>query len=228
MSCLGILHANQGDDIARCRRVDFDTLVGMHLDQPANTFAFTCKGVQNGIALFEPARVNSSKGQSAKAVVHDFEGQSAQWLVCINNRECPSFHAIQINLWLRGHFCWVWQIINNAIQHHLDTLILERRTTESREELQRDGTLADAALELVDSGLLGFFKIGHHDVFVLLNGCLDQLFAVFSSEFQHVLWNVGDDIFRGIAGIVPDVGFHGDKINCTDEVFFLADWQYHD
>ena len=61
-------------------------------------------------------------------------------------------------------------------------LFLKAEPQKVGKEVQGDGALADAALEVVDRGLLGFFKIGHHDVLVLLHGGLDELFAVFGER----------------------------------------------
>ena len=76
-----VLQANRGADIARQNFVDVFALVGVHLEQTANTLAASAAGVEHRVARLELAGVDADKRQLAdKRVRHDLEGQRGKRL----------------------------------------------------------------------------------------------------------------------------------------------------
>lgn len=109
----------------------------------------------------------------------------------------------------------------------MKTFVFERRSAVGWEECQVDGALADTLLEGLDVWLYAF-EVGFHDFVVLFDSGLDHFSAVFLGFFEHVSGNFLNSEILRLAGIVPDVGFHGHEIDDTDEIGFRADRENHD
>ena len=209
MAGAGVLHSEQGHDVARLREFELLARVRVHLDDAADAL---------GLAR---------EGQGAIAVVHDFEGKGAQRLVRIDFCKPAGLMTFEIHLWLRLHFRGVRQIVNNCIKNVLYTLVFKCRSTVSREEVQVDGALANAALERVDVGLVAF-QIGLEQVVVLLDRGFDQLLTPFLDLVGHIGGDVGNLVRRRIVGIRPDPRLARQKVDNALELVFDTDWQHHD
>ena len=77
MTCLHIFHTNNSDNIARLCAIYLVALIGVHFHHATNTLGFAREGVKDGIALIYYAGIDTSKGECAKAVIHNFESQCA-------------------------------------------------------------------------------------------------------------------------------------------------------
>ncbi len=224
---LNVFESDDGNDVAGLCGVYFLTVVGVHFDHAADTLGLAGEGVEHGIALLDGARVNAGEGECAELVVHDFESEAAERCFRIDDGKLAGWCAFGVHFWEwldvgRGR-----QVIDDSVEHELEALVFERGTAVGREECEVDGALADALFDLLD-GRLGAFEVGFHDVVVLFDGGLDELSAVFLRFIDHVGRDFPDGEIFWLAGLVPDVGFHGEQIDHADEVTFRADWQDHD
>ena len=73
MTRLNVLHAYAGENIARLRPVNFVALIGVHFNHTADALSFSSRRVEDGVAFLNLSRVNADKGESTKAIIHNFE-----------------------------------------------------------------------------------------------------------------------------------------------------------
>ena len=223
---LGVLQADEGNDVARLAAVQFDTLVGVHLNDTADTLGLAGVGIEQGIALFHGTGIDAGEGQGAKTVVHDLECQGTYRTARINNGLFTGLVTFQVNLRLRRHFGRARQVVDNGVQYQLDALVLERGTAVGREEIQCDGALANATLEILYRRLLAL-QVGFHQVVVLLDRSLDHLLAPLVGLVDHVGRDVGNFVVFRLTGVVPDIGFHVHQVDHTNKVVLGTDRQHH-
>ena len=224
---LGVLHAQQGDDVAGLGRVQFLAGVGVHLDDTADAFRLASEGIEYRVTLLDLAGIDAGEGQGAEAVVHDLEGQGAQGPLGIDDGVFAGLVALQIDLGLGLDLHGIGQIIHHGVEHQLHALVLERGAAVGGEEVEVDGALADAGLHCLEIRFLALqvFLQGH---VVLLHGHLDQLFPPLLDLVGHVRRHVLDAVVLRRAGIVPDPGLAGQQIDDADEAALQADGQDHD
>ena len=117
MTCLNVFHTNAGKNIARLRNIDFSSIVCVHFHHATNTLGFTRSRVQNGVALFHRARVNSDKRQRTKSIVHNLKRECAKWLIHVNLRNFTSRLTLFVGQRLRINFSWTWQVIDDGIKY---------------------------------------------------------------------------------------------------------------
>ena len=223
---LGVLHAQQGDDVAGLGRVQFLAGVGVHLDDAADALGFAGEGVQHRVALLDLPGVDTGEGQGAEAVVHDLEGQGAQGALGIDDGVLAGLVALQVDLGLGLDLHGIGQVVDHGVEHQLHALVLEGRAAVGGEEVQVDGALADAGLHRLQVGFLTL-QILLQGLVVLLQGDLDQLLAPFLDLVGHVGGDVLDAVVLRGAGVVPDPGLAGQQIDDADKAALQADGQDH-
>ena len=126
----------------------------MHLNNTTDPLSLACKGIEDVGALRYLTRVDTCKGQRAVFVIHDLECKCTEWLFYLDYCEFASLltFSIYFRLWL--HFRRARKVIDDAVEYVLHALILEGRTTVSREEIEVDSALTDALLECVEVRLV--------------------------------------------------------------------------
>ncbi len=134
--------------------------------------------------------------------------------------------ALEVDLGLRLDLRGVRQIVNHCIKNILYTFVFKRRTTEGREEFQVDRALPDAALQVLDRGLVAL-EVLLQQVVILLDGRLDQLLAPLLDRVPHVLGHVGDLVVLGIVPSAPDPRLALEQVDHAREVVLHADRQRH-
>ena len=221
------LHPEERDNVAGLGVVHLVAVVGVHLDDASDPFGLAGRRVEDGLALFDRPGVDAGEGEGAVLVVHDLEGQRAERLAVGDDGELAGLVALLVDFGLGRHLGWGGQIVDDPVQKRLHTLVLERGAAVGREETQVDGAFADALLDRGDVGLLSV-QVGLHDLVVLLDGGLDELFAVFLDFVHHVCGNVADFVVQGVAGVIPDPGLAGEQIDNARKIVFGADRQDHD
>ena len=55
MSCLNVLHADAGKDVARLSHVDFRSVIRVHFHHSANALGFAGGRIEDGIAFLHHA-----------------------------------------------------------------------------------------------------------------------------------------------------------------------------
>ena len=109
MSGARILHAQQRDNIARHRLIEFFARIGVHFDDSADALSLARKRIEDRIALGDRSGINARERQRTKAVVHDLERERAQRRVRIYDGLAAGFIAFEIDLRLRVDFRWIRQ-----------------------------------------------------------------------------------------------------------------------
>ena len=113
------------------------------------------------------------------------------------------------------------QVIDHRVEHRLHALVLERRAADHRENLHRDGRLADTGLDFGIRQRLAFDEL------------LEQLVVEFGNRFDHLLavdLGLFEQVFRNFDHvelgaqrfIAPDHGLHLDQIDNALELIFRA------
>ena len=150
----GVLHTDSGGDITGVNHVNIFPVVGMHLQDAAQTLLGALGAVQNGAALFQSTGVHTEVAQLADVGVGcDLERQSGEGCVIGSGTEVLflslGVHALDALLVQgRGH------IVNNSIQDFLNTLVLVRGTADNGNHLVGNGSATDHGLDLGDGDLL--------------------------------------------------------------------------
>ena len=117
MTCLNIFHTNAGKNIAGLRNIDFRSIICVHFHHATDTLGFTGSRVQNGVALFHGARVNSDKRQRTKSIVHNLKRECAKWLIHVNLRNFTGRLTLFVGQRLRINLSWTWQVIDDSIKY---------------------------------------------------------------------------------------------------------------
>ena len=102
----------------------------------------------------------------------------------------------------------------------MNTLVLERRTTSHRHDVQSERTLTDSSYNLFFGQAFGIFEIFFHEGFVLLSSDFEHLAAPFFALILHIGGNFFHVVFSTHGLIVPQDSLHLDQVNNTLEVFF--------
>jgi hypothetical protein len=118
------------------------------------------------------------------------------------------------------------QIIDDAVEHRLNALVLERRAAEHRNERELERPLADQPLQRGDVGL-GAFEIGLHRLVVLLDRHLDQMHAGFGGGILQLVRNLADLELGAEALLEPDDCIVGDQVDDSHEGALDADRKLH-
>jgi hypothetical protein len=118
------------------------------------------------------------------------------------------------------------QVVDDAVEQALDALLLEGRTGDDAEELERDRRLADGEHQVVDLDLVvGQVLLG--EVVVEVRDGLDQLVAVHLRLGQHVLRDRRGDRRQAerVLFVVEEVRDHLHQVDDAGEVLLGADRQ---
>ena len=118
---------------------------------------------------------------------------------------------------------WAWKVIQYRIQHQLNTLVLEGRTTQYWEEFNIDCCTTDTRFQFF---VCDFFtlKVFHHEFFISFRNSFHQFFTIFLSHIQEISWNVFfKNVCTKVVGV--DFSFHLDQVNDSAEFIFCTDWQ---
>ena len=76
VTCLDVFESDDGDDVTRLCGIDLVAVVSVHFHHAGNTLGLASKGVEDGVALLDRARVDTGEGEkSTKGVsprIHKF------------------------------------------------------------------------------------------------------------------------------------------------------------
>ena len=223
----GFLQARDRDDVAGKGFLDVFAGVRMHLQHAADALALFLDGVHQGNAGFQLAGINAAEGQRAdERVVHNLEGEQRKRLV-VRREALDLFFGLRVDTADGRNVNRSRQEIHHAVEQRLNALVLESRATENREELNGAGTLADQLTQRVIVRHFAF-EIGFHRGFVVFDGGLNQLLAIFLGLGLQFSRNVEDVPLGAEVLRLPDQSLHLDQVDAAGEVVFSADRQLHD
>src|SRR5271170_5276337 len=170
-----ILETNRGADITREDLGNLFTLVGVHLQQTANTLRLAGTRIQHRVAGLQLTRVDADEDQlTHKRVGHDLEPKRRERLVVISLADNLLFHIVGVVSDHGRNIKWARQVIDNRIEQRLNTLVLEGRTAEHRKDVHRDSRLTNSSLQLSLSRLLPLEE-EVHDLVIRVRDSFNQI-----------------------------------------------------
>src|SRR5690606_33801422 len=138
----------------------------------------------------QPARGPANGGQGTdEGVGSNLECQSGKGLVVTGDTLVDLLVVIRMHTLDGGNFVRSGQEVDNGVQYQRHTLVLERGTADSRNDLAGQGTLTQASLDLFQRQV-ALFQVLVHQLFVGFGSGLDQVFPVLLSQLGHVLGNL--------------------------------------
>src|SRR5690606_24719115 len=210
-------------DVAGIGLFDVLAVVRVHQQHAADLLALVLDRVQHR-SLGELARVDAGEGQRAyERIVHDLERERGERRV-VARRTAVFLVAVGLDALDRRNVDRARQIIDHRVEQRLNALVLERRAARDRNEALVQRALADQPLQRRDVGLVAL-EIGFHDLVVLLDGELDQLFTVLGRLVGQLGRNLDEVELRAEAFLVPDDRAVVDQVDQALEVGLGADRQ---
>nr|P35649.1 RecName: Full=Uncharacterized 66.3 kDa protein in hag2 5'region [Eikenella corrodens]CAA78253.1 hypothetical 66.3 KD protein in HAG2 5'region [Eikenella corrodens] len=192
----------------------------------ADTLTSAFNRVQNSVARFRHARVNTDKGQLTNVfIIQHLESQSGEFLV-ITGLAAVGFFSIRVNTLNWRNVGRSRQQFNHGIQHTLNTFVFKCRTAQHRLDFTGKRTLTQRASDFFFRQLFTTQVLVH------------QLFAGFGGGFDHILtplFGSRNQISRDIVifesyafiGFIPNNGFHLQQVHYAFE-FTLGTNRNHD
>ncbi len=140
----GFFEPDRGGDVAGVDRVDLFAVVGVHLEDAADPLFLALGGVVDVRAGVERARVDPEVGQLADVRIRgDLEGKSGEGLAVGRGSDDflagdRAFSDDRRDVQRRR------QVVDHGVEHRLDTLVLQGRARQNRDDavLERAETKA--------------------------------------------------------------------------------------
>ena len=216
----GVLQADQGDDIAGAGPLDIFTLVGVHLEDSADTLTLAVVGVHDGHAGFKIAGVNAEEGKmSDEGIGEQLEDHAAEGFVVI----AVDFNFLILMAGLvadggrnvgRGG-----KVVDNGVQKGLHTLVAESGTAEDRNDAAVDGGLTDAGNDFLFGQFLAV-EVLFKKSFILFRDFLKEGMTAVIEFFLKVCGHGLDGELGALALLVEDDGVAADKVNNAFKLVF--------
>ena len=141
--------------------------------------------VQHPVAGLQAARVDADEDQLAdERVGHDLEAQRGERLGVVGLADDLHLHVLRVVPDHRRNIERAGQVVDHCVEQRLHALVLECRTAQHREDIHRDGRLADARLQLRLGRLLALEE-QVQDLVVGVGDRLDQLVARLLSRLER-------------------------------------------
>ncbi len=225
-----VLQAHEGVDVAGFGGVHRVLLVGVHLEDLADAFLLLLGGVEHGVARLDGAGVDAHEDEFAvERVRRDLEDQSGERV--IGRRVTIDFVGLVLRIETDDgrHVLRARQVVDDGVQHRLNTLVLEGGAAQHRIGFTVDGELTDAGADLVFGQFAGL-EVLLEQFLVGLGDLVEQLCTILLSLVLQIGRDVGGVVVGThiILDVVPDVGLHADQVDDAGEVVLSADRQLHD
>ena len=169
--------ADDGDDVARLALVDVNALVGVHLQQAADTLLLVLRGVDHVGASSQRAGVDAQVGQLADVGVgHDLEREGSERSLRVG-RTLVLCVGLGVRALDRRNIERGRHVVDDCVEQLLNALVLVGGAHEDRVDLAGDNALAQGDLELFDGELFVHEDLLHERV-VAVSGSVNELLAV--------------------------------------------------
>src|SRR5579864_1917649 len=237
------LQAHTRANVPSVHSVNFFALVGMHLEQAADTLAGALSRVVDIAAGLQHAGIDADVGNvSDEGIGHDFESQRGKRGIV---RSAAQYHFIVlgVNAFERRHIHRGRQVIDYRVEQRLDALVFESRARQHGNDLQQQCGFADRFAHLFDrQGAFGQILVD--DFVVVLGDVVNHFAAVLFVEllidgraFQRrsdigprideglvpKFCDFKDFEFRAERFFQPNNYFLFDEIDDPDEIIFAAE-----
>ena len=222
-----LLDADAGGDVARVDLVDLLAVVGVHHQDAPDALGATGRDVQHAPARGELAGVHAEVGELAdEGVGHDLEGQRGERGRVVGRADDLArlvLPADGLQAVHRRDVERAGQVVQDGVEQRLDALVLERRATEDRGELELERGLADRALEQLDRDL-GVLEDELDELVVVVGDLLDEVLARLRGSVGVLRRDVGDVELLAQLVLVDD-GVHLDEVDDAPQVGLGPDRQ---
>ena len=176
----GVLEADAGDDVTGGAGVTVNALVGVHLEDAAQTLAVVLDRVVDVGARLGLTGVDADVGELADVGVgHDLEGEGREGLLRVGVTHV--LLALERGAVDLGDVERAGEVVHDGVEELLDALVLVGGAHEDEVELAVDDALAQSRLEGVDVDL-GLLEHGLHDLVGEVGGGVEQLLALLLRE----------------------------------------------
>ncbi len=218
-----VLQAHRGADIARQHFLDLFALVGVHLHQTPHAFLAVLGDVEDELARAQLARVHANERELPdKGIGHDLKDQRGERRVVFGRTRFGNVRMANLGALNRLYIHRRRQVIHHGVEQVLNALVLKRGSADHREDLLRDGRLADPAHDLFLGNRRAFDEL-LEQVVVGFGYRFDHLFAVCLGLVHEIGWNLNFVVFGAQGFIAPYNGFQTDQIHHALELIFRAD-----
>src|SRR5580658_1335160 len=209
-------------DVAGVNFGDVLTLVRVHLEHPADSFALAAGRIEQRRSALELARINPDESERTHVlVVHYLERKRGEWRVVAR----PSLFDLVADL--AHHRRQVErrrQVINHRVEHWLHTLVAERGADDHRRQRHLEGGRSNCGANRGRLGMLAL-EIELHDLLVVIGERFDHLVAISGSLLFQLGRNLGDAILGAETILVPNQRLLIDQIDQPGELFLGANRQ---
>ncbi len=184
----------------------------MHQKHAAHTLAIVLDRVEHHGSGIHGAGIDAHEGERAdEGIVHDLEREAREGRL-VFGCEDDDFRRMRLGGFDRGHVEGRGEKIDHTVQERLNTLVLERRAAQDRDEAESASALANAGLNLFNRRLMTF-EIGFKKLLVFLHRHIDKLGVELLGLLLQIVGNVGLFVVGAEILFPPDETFHGDQID---------------
>src|SRR6266568_2545946 len=217
----GLAQADRGRDVAGEDFLDLLALVGVHLDDTADALLLVRGRVVHVRPGVELARVDAEEREVAdERVVHQLERQRRERLLV--GRAADDLDPLHVDALHRRDVERAREVVHHGVEDLLDALVLEGAAADHREELHRDGALAETPLQLFVREGVAVEVLGHELVVELGDGFLHG-----GAVLLRLVHQVGRDVdllvLRPHRLVVEGDALHLDEIDHAAELVLAAD-----
>ena len=215
----GALQAHGGDDVAGGAGLTVRTVVGVHLEDAAQTLAGALRGVVHVGASLGGAGVDAEVGQlTDERVGLDLEGQGAERGLVVGLAGLGLL-GLGVGALDRGDVERAGEVVDDGVEELLDALVLVGGAHEDEVELVGDDALAQGGLELLDRNLLLHENL-LHEVVVIVGGGVEELLTLGLGEVGELGRNLvhGLGVDHALVVFLEVPGGHGDQVDETPEL----------
>ena len=220
----GVFETYNGADIARIDFGNILSLVGVHLDETADSLLLFLRGVIHVGTGGQNAGVSAEIREGAdKRVGRDLERKASERFVV---RGFSDFLFLRIGVDALDVIDVerAGKEINDGVEQELNALVLIRRPAEHGNCFHFKAARTKSRNDFL-FGEVSVFKIFFHQLVAGGSGFLDKLCAVFVRELFQI---VGNGLLAVVLAevVVIDFGFHSDEVDDSAESIFFSDGKF--
>src|SRR5512138_2735299 len=213
--------ADGGGDVARVDLLDLLALVRVHLEEAADALLLVLRRVEDVGPGLELPRVDPEEREVPHVrVVHDLEREGGERLGIGGGAR--DLNALRVHALDGGDVDRARQEVDDGVEDLLDALVLEGGPEDHREELHREGALADPPDQLVVRERVAVEVLVHQLVVHLGDGLLEL-----GPVLLRLLDEVGGDgdllVLRPHRLVVEGDPLHLDEVHHRAELVLPAD-----
>src|SRR5690606_27095033 len=215
-----VFQTDHGGDVASQNFLDFGTVVGVHLQDAADTFLLGLDRVVHRFTGMQDTRVHAHESQlTDEGVGHELERECRELGVVVG-RQADDV-AVVIGTFDGRDVDRRGQVIDDGVEHALNTLVLERGTAQHGLDFAGDGAQTQTQ---VDFGLGQFarFQVLVYELFVCFGSASNQIVSPFVGGILNHGRNVRVLELGALASFIPDDGLHLDEVDHPLESVFSA------